>query len=82
VPQDLIVSTAQGGACARLEDLAGRARAFMEVAKAENSRRAYRSDWRHFEFWCRSHHLASLPATPKTVALYLTDLAAESVRDA
>jgi integrase len=77
VSQDLIVSTAQGGACARLEDLAGRARAFIAAAKAENSRRAYRSDWRHFESWCRSHHLVSLPATPDTVALYLTDLAVD-----
>ena len=75
--QDLIVSTAQGGAVARLEDLASQARAFMEAAKAENSRRAYRSDWRQFEEWCRSHGLVSLPATPETVALYLTALAAD-----
>jgi hypothetical protein len=36
----------------------------MEAAKAENSRRAYRSDWRQFERWCRSHGLVYLPATP------------------
>jgi site-specific recombinase XerD len=77
VSQDLIISAAQGGAVARLEDLAGRARAFMEAAKAENSRRAYRSDWHQFEQWCRSHGLVCLPATPETVALYLTALAAD-----
>lgn len=77
VSQNLIVSTAQGGAVARLQDLAGRARAFMEAAKAENSRRAYRSDWHHFEEWCRSHETLSLPAAPETVALYLTALAAD-----
>jgi site-specific recombinase XerD len=77
VSQDLIVSTAQGGAVARLEDLAGRARALMEAAKADNSRRAYRSDWRQFESWCRQHGLAALPAAPETVALYLTALAAD-----
>jgi integrase len=75
--QELIVSPAQGGALARLEDLARRARAFMDAAKAENSRRAYRSDWRHFEEWCRSHGLVSLPSTPETVALYMTALAAD-----
>jgi len=75
--QDLIVSTPQGVAVARLKDLAGRARAFMESAKAENSRRAYRSDWHHFESWCRDHGLACLPATPETIALYLTALAAD-----
>ena len=61
----------------RLEDLAARAREFMEAAKAENSRRAYRSDWRQFESWCRAHGLACLPAAPETVALYLTALAAD-----
>lgn len=74
---DLVVAAAQGGAVARLEDLAGQARGFMEAAKAENSRRAYRSDWRLFEAWCRSHGLVCLPAAPETVALYMTDLAAD-----
>lgn len=75
--QDQIISTAQGRAVAVLEDLAGQARGFMEAAKSENSRRAYRSDWRHFESWSRSHGLVCLPATPETVALYLTALAAD-----
>jgi site-specific recombinase XerD len=74
---DLVVAAAQIGAVARLEDLAARARAFMESAKAENSRRAYRSDWQHFECWCRSHGLVCLPASPETTALYLTALAAD-----
>jgi integrase len=77
VPQDLLVSTGQGGAVARLEDLAQRARAFVEAAKAENSRRAYRSDWRQFESWCRSQGLVHLPATPETVTLYIAALAAD-----
>ena len=75
--QHLIVSAAQGGAVADLEDLAGRARIFMEAAKSENSRRAYRSDWRQFESWCRDHAVVCLPAAPDTIALYLTDLAAD-----
>jgi site-specific recombinase XerD len=76
--QELIVSAGKGrGVTATLEDLAGQAHGFMEAAKAPNSRRAYRSDWRHFESWCRSHGLASLPAMPETVALYLTALASD-----
>ncbi len=55
--------------------LAGRTRDFLAAAKAESTRRAYRSDWSHFDTWCRAHGLASLPATPGTVALYITDLA-------
>jgi len=77
VSNDLVVSELQGGAVARLDRLARQARGFIEAAKAENSRRAYRSDWRHFESWCRSHGLASRPAAPETVALYLTALAAD-----
>jgi site-specific recombinase XerD len=74
---DLIISTVQGGAVAHLENLAERTRGFIEAAKADNSRRAYRSDWRHFESWCRGNGLVCLPATPDTVALYLTALAAD-----
>jgi site-specific recombinase XerD len=77
VSQDLIVSAPQGGPVATLDRLAEQARAFVEAAKAENSRRAYRSDWRQFEGWCRSHGLVCLPAAPETVALYLTALAAD-----
>lgn len=75
--QDLIAFATQGGAVATLENLAGQARTFMQAAKAENSRRAYGSDWRQFESWCRRHGLVCLPATPETVALFLTALAAD-----
>lgn len=52
--------------------LADRARAFAEGARAEATRRAYGSDWSQFSDWCRAAGLASLPATPETVGLYLT----------
>jgi site-specific recombinase XerD len=74
---DLVVTAPQGGAVGTLDRLAEQARAFMESAKAENSRRAYRSDWRQFEEWCRSHGVISLPASPEAVALYLTALSAD-----
>ena len=60
-----------------LDRLAQQARGFIQAAKAENSRRAYRSDWRQFEAWCSSQSLACLPATPETVTLYITALAAD-----
>jgi site-specific recombinase XerD len=74
---DLVVAASQGAAVVPLDRLAEQARGFIEAAKAENSRRAYRSDWRQFDGWCRSHGLICLPATPETVALYLTALAAD-----
>ena len=38
--------------------------------------RAYRTDFEDFTRFCQEHHLAHLPATPTTVALYITDPAA------
>ena len=59
-----------------LSRLAGETREFLSAAKAESTRRAYRTDWMHFEAWCSRHALDALPASPETVALYITDLAA------
>ncbi len=85
-PVDLApVRTALGGeAACRLPELppgdplyetAQAAHQYMEEAKAAATRRAYSSDWRHFAQWCDQNGLASLPASPSTVALYLTSLA-------
>ena len=59
-----------------LAEIADRASEFIHNSKSKNTIRAYRADWEHFEFWCRVHGRISLPATPDTVALYVTDLAA------
>jgi len=60
----------------QLVSLSQQAREFAAAAKANNTLRAYQSDWRDFRQWCETHQLASLPALPQTVALYLTDRAA------
>jgi site-specific recombinase XerD len=59
-----------------LAGIAGRASEFIHHSKATSTVRAYRCDWTHFESWCKAHDQSSLPATPVTVALYVTDLAA------
>jgi hypothetical protein len=41
-------------------------------ARSANTMRAYQSDWSHFTSWCRAKGLQTLPATPRTVALYMT----------
>jgi site-specific recombinase XerD len=56
--------------------LAQQTRDYIRGSKAANTRKAYRSDWRDFEGWCAAHNLISLPATPETVAMYISDLAA------
>jgi integrase len=52
-----------------------RARSYAANAKAPATRRAYASDWHHFEAWCSGAGLPSLPAAPETVAVYIAALA-------
>jgi integrase len=53
----------------------GEAERFIRVAKAANTVKAYRSDWRSFESFCRGRELAALPAAAATVAAYAADCA-------
>jgi integrase len=43
----------------RLDELAKKARAFMQSAKAPATLKAYRSDWRDFDSWCREQQLVA-----------------------
>ncbi len=56
------------------DPLLAEARAFARAARATSTLRAYRSDWEHFRRWCEGRAEASLPAAPRTVALYLASL--------
>jgi integrase len=58
-----------------LYEAAQQVAASIRAAKSPATRRAYASDWRHFEQWCRRNGLVFLPATPQTVALYIGYLA-------
>lgn len=58
-----------------LAELVKRTESFIRAAKAPSTLRAYRSDWRDFEIWCHRYRQNSLPADPRTVALYIADLA-------
>ncbi|MCX6343468.1 MAG: site-specific integrase [Armatimonadetes bacterium] len=49
---------------------------YVQESKAERTRAAYQRDWRLFAEWCVVHGYEALPASPETVALYLTDMAA------
>jgi site-specific recombinase XerD len=51
-------------------DLA-RAAEWAREEKAAATRRAYRSDFRIFEAWCRGRGVSALPAIPETVAAFL-----------
>ncbi|TGQ04876.1 site-specific integrase [Mesorhizobium sp. M2E.F.Ca.ET.166.01.1.1] len=55
-----------------LEDLAGRARDYVEAASSANTQRAYASDWKHFSSWCRRQGVEMFPPDPQVVGLYIT----------
>lgn len=59
----------------QIASLGERAQEFAASAKAANTLRAYQADWEDFRGWCAAHDACSMPATPQTVALYLTDRA-------
>jgi site-specific recombinase XerD len=58
-----------------LRSTEAQARHYQTQAKAANTWRGYRADWADFTRWCTAQGLAPLPASPETVALYLTTLA-------
>ena len=49
---------------------------FARASRAENTKRAYRTDWADFTYWCGERGRASLPASTETVALYISSRAA------
>ncbi|WP_022834960.1 site-specific integrase [Salisaeta longa] len=60
---------------AHLTDANARAQAFASKARAENTKRAYRADWKQFVGWCEERGVRPLPALPKTVVLYVSAVA-------
>lgn len=64
---------------AHLDELADRARVYVEAASSANTRRAYAADWKHFSSWCRRQGFALLPHDPQTVGLYITACASGAV---
>lgn len=57
--------------------ITGRVNDYIRHSKADNTMRAYRSDWNHFVDWCQSHQMTAKPANPETVAAYIADLATD-----
>lgn len=56
-------------------DLAAATKAFIVEASSERTRRAYSRQWSGFDTWCSVQARSSLPASPETVALWLSSLA-------
>jgi len=59
-----------------LDRLVDTARDYAQASIAENTSKAYASDWKHFARWCRMKGTDPLPPSPEIIGLYITDLAA------
>ena len=70
-------STALSSVQERRQRAVDRMVAFAENAVAANTKRGYRADWADFVAWCDTMEARALPATPQTVALYVSDRAKE-----
>ena len=46
----------------------------LQSSKADNTIRAYKSDFKDFGLFCAKNSFKSLPSEPKIVSLYLTYL--------
>lgn len=56
-----------------LEVITAKSMEYIEQAKSLNTIKAYRTDFAAFTEWCETYGLTPLPATPQTVANYLTE---------
>jgi hypothetical protein len=59
------------GLSGRLAGLAETAKAYARSAQADNTRRAYATDWKMFASWLRRQGLSETPPDPEAVGLYL-----------
>ena len=50
----------------------------IKSSKANNTLRAYKSDFKDFEKFCNEYNFKSIPADPKTISLYITHMSKES----
>ena len=60
---------------AEIADLIDDAHTYLNAARADATKRAYRSDWADFTEWTCTRGFATLPADPAAVILYIADLA-------
>ena len=52
----------------------------LQSSKANNTVRAYKSDFKDFELFCLQNGFKSLPSEPKIVSLYLTSLSTKNAK--
>jgi len=69
-----------GGIVDTLEEILEQSQEYIQKSNAENTVKAYRTDWNHFEDWCNLHGQQAMPAHIKTVGAYLMSMAKEGFK--
>src|SRR5689334_18317063 len=82
VSSELVAVVDDAAAVVELTELEEQAHNFARDSRAGSTWRAYESDFADFQTWSaeRVSPVESLPATPATVALYITALAAKGLK--
>ncbi|KQN04084.1 hypothetical protein ASE78_03370 [Sphingomonas sp. Leaf25] len=57
-----------------LEQEVARARMYVEASRSSATRRAYAADWKTFTLWCAARGLSALPASPASVAVFISSM--------
>ena len=52
----------------------------LKNSKAQNTVRAYKSDFKNFELFCIQNNFKAIPTEPKIISLYLTKLSSNNVK--
>jgi len=73
--RNVLVRHENGSEVALPAELVEAAREYARSAHAKRTRDAYARAWASFAAWCAERHLEALPATPETVAVWLSALA-------
>ncbi|MEQ8307542.1 MAG: tyrosine-type recombinase/integrase [Hoeflea sp.] len=73
---DAIALPAHVAGSGTLDRLVDTARDYAKASTADNTNKAYATDWKHFARWCRLKGTDPLPPSTEMIGLYLTDLAA------
>lgn len=73
--QDDIEAPSHNAGSGSLDRLVDQARGYAQSATADNTAKAYATDWKQFSRWCRQKGTDPLPPSPQMIGLYLTDLA-------
>src|SRR5664279_4132460 len=70
----MLANRSQAALATEIAEAVDRARAFAAAAKSNSTRKAYASDLRDFDAYCKRIGASPLPAEPAVVATYLATI--------